>query len=58
MFQDFAISYVSSSKIICVQFFILLLSVLIFYVFVTLPSVSPLKRSRTQRSGSACSRNS
>jgi len=47
-------SYVTKS----IEFFIcILLSVLLFYVFVSLPLVSPLWRSKTQNSGSACSTN-
>jgi len=44
-------------KIICLQFFIcILLSVLLFNVFVCLPSVSSLLRYENQSSGNACCR--
>jgi len=51
MFQWYAIfiCLIALHKNICRQFFIFIfLSVLIFYVFVSLPSVGPSRRSKTQ----------
>jgi len=61
MFQDVRILYLSRSfvwnhfpSIFHIQY--ILLSVLLFYEFVSLPSSSPLWRSKTQNFGSTCSR--
>jgi len=51
---QFYICLVVLYKIICLPVFIrIFLSVLLFDVFVGLPLVSPLRRSKTQNSGSA-----
>jgi len=42
--------------IICLRFFISIFLSVLFKVFVSLPSVSPLWRSKNQSSGNACSR--
>jgi len=62
MLGDIAVLYLSSIlyKIICLQFFIcILLSVLLFYIFVSResPSISPLWCFVAQKSDSACFEN-